>query len=1382
MPGYAGSTYKISLENSGLNHNRNIDAIPPNSLVYPTRNVTLNEGGIRKRGGTAHVDDYAMVAAATPTFVGDGLDDLSVGDAFSGDSSASFKVEVDGTGISEFASVFATNKAWAAITVNAVTKDAYACSDEVAGTIYFDEDGGGGFVDEAVTGRKYSGIAVNLTGNDAYCCVYGGSIYQWTDAGGTWADLSQTTRNWKDVAIDGYNAHAYATVYGGAIYKRTAGAGDFASHDATVKNWTGIDVNGANGDVYVCALGVDVYKQTAGAGAFVAQSAGALDWRAVAVDPLTGDVYAAVWNGLVYLQSKGTGDFLPITTGAKYWTGLSIDYLTGDVYGCIYNDELYQKETLKAPELKSIGQYGKIWLGVSVDYVTGDLYTVAHLDDIYKKDGNSGKWVATGSSVIDYRDIAVDPVSGTVWLTVYGDDIYTLTEVDGVFVLSATGQTQRNWTGIGINYTTGDVFATVLGGKIYKKASASSTFVEHCADVRNWVCIDANSTTNDVYATVSGGDIYKQTAGAGAFTALSVGNKWWVGIAVDSITSDVWASVEAVEGGASGYIYKQTAGTGSFVDQGQTSRHWLGLSIDDSTGVLYAADGGAGYGTDPIVLFEGDIFWMNPQNETRALSMITRSAYEAFDWRGTAVDSVTGDVWGCIYGGDIYKRTFGERTFTSLGVGSGNWSSMAVNTATKDVFVAKYGTDIYKQTAGTGAFVAQSTGVTNWIGVTVNSTTSDVWACVLGGDIYKQTAGTGSFTAQSAGPQNWWDMAVDETNGHVYATTIDTGIFWLEDGTGSFAAFTTDDPGDGWRGIEVDQVTTNIYAVADGAYVYTAPVGIDRFAIINTTSDRWMAVAIDSVDLTLYTAAVDTASVGGGVYEMPLAAPDSFKWSSDGGATWDLASVYMTGREQELVSSLTITFGSTYGHTAEDYWTFSADMKAINGLYDFRLASGTQFIVRATADGSIWKDDTTTIKTGLSSDKFTHFMQSGDMLFACNGADVPQTWDGAAAATTAIANVPTDWTGTNFPQQMVAHGKGNSLRNWAIGCPTTNKNVYASVDGDLDDFTQATVLNFYIETGDGSGLVGGIDFGDRLLLFSKTRSFVLEDTDTNTDNWGYSESQWYGGAASHRLIIRTPNDVIAMMEDGEIYSVTTAQQYGDYKAASLTRPSYMHEYIADYINLTAIDDFHAVYDSKLRAVLFFMVSTGETEVDTCLAYFIDKPPQSAWSTFNNIVYDSGYKAASSAPVLAATGDNQIYTGGYNGWVWNLNTSARNDNDNGYYGGITTPHLSFEDARIHKRYDNLFVVTTEESYNLQVRWAMDGLRQSAIELSSSGTGVKLGTFMLDTDTLADQTISDSLSRLGAIGKRIQVEVYNDTVNEDFLLSQLLIDFIPIGARA
>ena len=51
--------------------------------------------------------------------------------------------------------------------------------------------------------------------------------------------------------------------------------------------------------------------------------------------------------------------------------------------------------------------------------------------------------------------------------------------------------------------------------------------------------------------------------------------------------------------------------------------------------------------------------------------------------------------------------------------------------------------------------------------------------------------------------------------------------------------------------------------------------------------------------------------------------PDTFKWSDDGGTTWDATGVAITGSAQTLNNGVTVTFGATTGHTLGDYWTFS---------------------------------------------------------------------------------------------------------------------------------------------------------------------------------------------------------------------------------------------------------------------------------------------------------------------------------------------------------------------------------------------------------------------------------------------------------------------------
>lgn len=51
---------------------------------------------------------------------------------------------------------------------------------------------------------------------------------------------------------------------------------------------------------------------------------------------------------------------------------------------------------------------------------------------------------------------------------------------------------------------------------------------------------------------------------------------------------------------------------------------------------------------------------------------------------------------------------------------------------------------------------------------------------------------------------------------------------------------------------------------------------------------------------------------------------DSFKWSSDSGASWS-SDVAITGAAQALSDGVTVTFGATTGHTLDDEWRFHAN-------------------------------------------------------------------------------------------------------------------------------------------------------------------------------------------------------------------------------------------------------------------------------------------------------------------------------------------------------------------------------------------------------------------------------------------------------------------------
>lgn len=467
------------------------------------------------------------------------------------------------------------------------------------------------------------------------------------------------------------------------------------------------------------------------------------------------------------------------------------------------------------------------------------------------------------------------------------------------------------------------------------------------------------------------------------------------------------------------------------------------------------------------------------------------------------------------------------------------------------------------------------------------------------------------------------------------------------------------------------------------------------------------------------------------------------------------------------------------GGTAKLNGTAISGSPELSGLINAWYENGDNFIIAACNDGKIYKDYTTVLKTGMSTTNKFGMVMGENKLFITDGATKPQVSVGGAA-TNDITSVPTDWTGSNWPQYMLVHGREASQRMVALGCPSDIKSIYITPVNDMENFADATVTKINIDTGDGFGIVGAIDFGDRLLCFGKTKAFVLDDTSTTVANWGFAKAQWFGGVAHHRLLVLTPNDLVAMMEDGEIYSITAAQTYGDYKIASLTRPSFIHKWIKDNVNLQFIADFHAVYDPKIRAIRFFVRRNGQTQIDTNLVYFIDRDPKEAWMIHNNISAASGHGAAVSAPVRKSDLTRTVITGDYSGFVWELEKTAKNDDGNGYYSGFKTPILNFGNPRTEKLY-RLFraVLKATGDYNLNIRYWIDGTEQTAQTISLAGTG---DTFpMTFPVTLGGHKLIDSAFEIDNTGKRIQFEIYNNIANRDFKISQLLIDFKNLGAK-
>jgi hypothetical protein len=224
------------------------------------------------------------------------------------------------------------------------------------------------------------------------------------------------------------------------------------------------------------------------------------------------------------------------------------------------------------------------------------------------------------------------------------------------------------------------------------------------------------------------------------------------------------------------------------------------------------------------------------------------------NWRGMAAAS-DGDIYACVYGGDIYKQTAGAGDFAALSQTSRNWAGMAA-APNGDIYACVYGGDIYKQTNGTGDFAALSQTSRNWYGMAA-APNGDVYANVFSGDIYKQTNGTGDFVALSQTSRQWRGMTA-APNGDVYANVYAGDIYKQTNGTGDFVALSQTSRG--WRGMTAD-TDGNVYACVYAGDIYKQTGGAGNFVALSQTSRIWHSMTA-APDGDIY-----AGIIGGDIYK-----------------------------------------------------------------------------------------------------------------------------------------------------------------------------------------------------------------------------------------------------------------------------------------------------------------------------------------------------------------------------------------------------------------------------------------------------------------------------------------------------------------------------------
>jgi hypothetical protein len=464
------------------------------------------------------------------------------------------------------------------------------------------------------------------------------------------------------------------------------------------------------------------------------------------------------------------------------------------------------------------------------------------------------------------------------------------------------------------------------------------------------------------------------------------------------------------------------------------------------------------------------------------------------------------------------------------------------------------------------------------------------------------------------------------------------------------------------------------------------------------------------------------------------------------------------------------------GGTSRLFSTAIAGLPTIHSLFDFRKLNQTQFLVFGTNQGKLYHtNESNVLKTGMSTSNPFSFAVMNDELYIADGGTAPKYWNGSNPTTTDVLTA-TSWAGASgFPFQVLFHSRGANARMWAV----TRDSVWASKNNDGHDFSDAQVkqIRVYSE----GGLVGAFDFNGTLFAFSKTETFIIDDTSSDTNNWGYQKAIWEGGAATWRLMAKAGNNLYVMTEEGLIYTLKGIQATGDYELVAVNKPAFIDRYIRDQVSVSNMLNFHCTFDRTRRCIEYFMQSGGSAN-NLCLAFFIDRPPEIAWIIHDNNGGDSAFKAAGSTEVRVSTGQYRVYTGDYAGQIWKTEQTSRDDGGSPYDSGIKTRALDMGNPRMWKHFGQGRLKTRAQgNYDLTVRVWIDGVRKDDIPLALVGSGATFDNGFFDSSVFADDQVIPVQFDVNDYGYDCQFEVLNNETGEDFFLSELLLDFMELGGR-
>lgn len=403
-----------------------------------------------------------------------------------------------------------------------------------------------------------------------------------------------------------------------------------------------------------------------------------------------------------------------------------------------------------------------------------------------------------------------------------------------------------------------------------------------------------------------------------------------------------------------------------------------------------------------------------------------------------------------------------------------------------------------------------------------------------------------------------------------------------------------------------------------------------------------------------------------------------------------------------------------------------------------------------------WKQGTAGTETqrrvAVVGTKYMQDQGSGSWTSIATGKELGKTpcfevfKDHVIIATTSTVDPPGKWDQTTYaslggtPPQfsfMVRHKN----RIWAAGVAAfPSRLYYSALENDEDWTTAGDAGSMTIDSDDGDRIVGLASHKGELFIFKGPNRLSIHrlvgSAPTGDDAFIRVPFITGVGGVNHNTIIRINDDLVFASPRG-IHSLAATAAFGNYIEAFLTHP--ILSYYQDSLNPSVRNTGWGVNHFRRGYAVWTFAPSGDTtkSVYLILDYRFQPARWARWyGTWNGSTW-AQYNGANCLAVMQdSSRKHQLYSGGNDGYVRQLDASARTvDASQSYTGTVITPYLNFGSSASKKNCTFGFLsLNPKGNYNMEFGYTRDGGTETTVSVSQAG-GFVLDTSQLDIDRLS-----------------------------------------------